>query len=781
MLVLTSLHLCIGSFSRVFGVFDEAVLAASFPTRILTFFVVILLCFRIPKYSPRSIVPDLIAGITVGVMVIPQGLSFALVANVDPVYGLYVAMITSFVYFLLGSSKYLVVGPTAVLSLLVGGFTKQGASPELFLQDALLLSFLAGLILMVLSFLRLGFLTNLLSKPISVGFTAGAALLIAFSQIKHAFGIPMETPETIIVLFKEIIHLAKLHTKVNGWAVLIFILSFAYILVLKQIKYTKMVPGPLFALIMATLAAYGFDLPNRVGLNVIGYVPKGLPKPSIPVTSFDDVLRALPFSFVVAFLSFVESFTIAKPLSIKEGEELKADQELFALGVANLVGSFFSSFPAAGSFTRSAVNYSVGAKSQFAGLVSAIIVLFSVLFLTPFLKFLPFSVLAAIVMSGVINLFEFHEMLYIWKTKKRDFFVMVSAFVLTLLLGVDMGVLCAIGIHVLVLVVATIRMRVEELVDSGDGLFVLAEDDPYMQIPGIILAKVTDSLVYLNIESFMKQVENLLKEHGALLPRSNGAYTATTQAIEKGNYPNAPHNSMAYSVADTEEDEDEEGEDKEARHSLNRDEHDIFPNNDTGNGKDALLQRTYSGEDEPPAIEGEATTSRPHSISSAGSESRRRLTFHRKVSSVKSQEIIDGVVIPLSDASSSSMSIPNSPRSSSGSFSADFAVIANSGRSKEASSEQNDPVKKYPNAIVFDFSMVNAVDSSSMLRLEELRKILNAEGYSMHFAHVHSAVLEIMFRGEFLGQLGNDALFLTLTDALDYLLRAKNKRGLKFV
>jgi SulP family sulfate permease len=436
---------------------------------------------RIPKYSPKNIVADLLAGITVGVMVIPQGLSFALIANLDPVYGLYVAMISSFVYFLLGSSNYLIVGPTAVLSLIVGGFTKQGGSPEMFLRDALLLSFLSGIILMILSFLRLGFVTNLLSKPISVGFTAGAAILITFSQLKNIFGIPMETPETIIVLFKEIVHLAKNHTKVNGWAILFFVLSFAYILVLKNIKYTKMIPGPLFALIMGTLAAYGFDMPNRVGLNVVGFVPKGFPKFTVPVTSFDDVLRALPYSFVVAFLGFVEAFTIAKPLALKEGSDIQADQELFALGVSNFLGSFLSSFPTAGSFTRTAVNYSSGARSPFSGLVSAFIVMISLLFLTPYLKFLPYCILASVVMSGVINLFDFHDMKYIWKTKKRDFFVMVASFALTLLLGVDVGVLSAIAIHILLLVVGTIRMRVEELVDAGDGVFVHVLDDPFSQ------------------------------------------------------------------------------------------------------------------------------------------------------------------------------------------------------------------------------------------------------------------------------------------------------------
>jgi SulP family sulfate permease len=752
------------------------------------------LVYWLPKYSPKNIVSDLLAGVTVGVMVIPQGLSFALIANVEPVIGLYVAMVTSFTYFLLGSSKYLIVGPTAVLSLLVGGFTKQGGSPELFLSDALLLSFLSGIILMILSFLRLGFLTNLLSKPISVGFTAGAAILISMSQIKNIFGIPMETPETIIALFKEIIHLSKIHAKVNGWAVLMFVLSFAYIMIVKQIKHTKMVPAPLFALIMGTVAAWGFDMHNRVGLAVVGEVPKGLPKFTVPITTFDSLLRALPFSFVVAFLCFVEAFTIAKPLAIKEGNELGADQELFALGVSNLLGSFLSSFPAAGSFTRTAVNYSVGAKSQFSGLVSAVIVLFSILFLTPLLRYLPFSILASIVMSGVINLFEIHDMKYIWKTKKRDFVIMVLAFCLTLLLGVDMGVLASIAIHVLLLVVATIKMRVEEMVYAGDGVFVHILDDPDSPpVPGIILAKVTDSLVYLNIESFMKQVETLLKLHGSLLPHKLSSKSRRKK--KRSNGPTVPPNTIStisggtdgvFSAslrdpppsADVDVTLDLEGEDQFLDPSRQR------KNSTSSKSKEitsATSTKIIHGE-----IQNGASPLSPELSVSAGSG-----TINDHPSSVKQRKRRDrsNGGAPT-DALSSSSSIGSILSVSSSSMDGDLDYRSSpydnddlvpvetigSGEGEEGE-EETDPTKKYPNAIVFDFSMVNSVDSSAMLRLEELRSILATEGYSMHFAHVHSAVLEVMFRGDFLNHLGNDGLFISLSEALKYLMMAKEKEN----
>lgn len=675
-------------------------------------------------------------------MVIPQGLSFAVVANVPPVHGLYVAMMTCLVYFILGSSKYLIVGPTAVLSLLVSGFTAQGSSAEQFLADSLLLAFLSGIILMALSLVRLGFLTALLSKPIGVGFTAGAAILIGTSQIKHIFGIKMETPETIIVLFKEAAHLAKEHAKVNWWAVLIFSLCFAYIIILKQIKYTKLIPGPLFALIMATLASWGFNLPDQVGLAVVGNVPKGLPSPSVPIRTWSDFTRAIPFAFVVAFLSFVEAFTIAKPLAIKEGLDLDANQELFALGVANIVGSFFSSFPAAGSFTRTAVNFAAGAKSQFSGLISAFVVLISVLFLTPSLRFLPYCVLAAIVMSGVINLFEIHDMIYIWKTKKRDFVVMCAAFLLTLLLGVDMGVLVAIGFHVLLLVIATIKMRVEELVDSGDGLFVHVLDDPFCQpIPGIVLAKVTDSLVYLNIESFMKQVENLLKAHGSLLPEKHH------KIVPRVSSPSSTQQSAVPSIIHSDTDVALDNEPGEltteptnahigfTRQDFDNDQERASPSLNGNHNQHPLAQNLEEDDDDDMdgLVSGDAAYN-GNDLSAALDDSEN--------APLKSGNLMTGKT-PKPNASEEDLS---------------------------------DPAKKHPNAVIFDFSMVNAVDSSAMFRLEELRKILASEGYSMHFAHVHSAVLEVMYRGEFLNELGPNGLFISLREASEYLLSIKDKQ-----
>lgn len=308
---------------------------------------------------------------------------------------------------------------------------------------------------------------------------------------------------------------------------------------------------------------------------------------------------------------------------------------------------------------------------------------------------------------------------------------MVAAFGLTLLLGVDMGVLAAIGVHVLLLVIATIKMRVEELVDAGDGLFVHILDDPFSQpVPGIVLAKVTDSLVYLNIESFMKQVENLLKAHGSLLPEKH------TKIVPRTPNTSTPQQSVNASTHGSDMDVSlDNGPDADSivepapgsgyrsqGFERNEEVDDLITN---GNGVHPLAD-IEDDDDTPLTIDSalDAAESTPLKLNSASFGSKQRVSINRQLTP----------------------------------------------------EEANDPARKHPNAVVFDFSMVNAVDSSAMFRLEELRKILATEGYSMHFAHVHSAVLEVMYRGEFLNELGPNGLFISLREAADYLLSVKDKQ-----
>lgn len=429
-------------------------------------------------------------------MVIPQALSFSVIAGLKPIYGLYTSFIPCILYFFFGSSRHLVIGPTTILSLIVYGLTKGFNDDEDRIRYAILLSFLSGAILIILRFLRAGFLTCLLSFPVSTGFISGAGILITFSQFKHMFG--MKTLESSSSLIEFIKALAKYRGGVNPWTILMFAVSFAYIMILKKIKYTKYIPGPLLSLIMASLLCYGFKLESTANIDIIKTIPKGLPRPVSPFKTFADVLYVLPYAIIVSLIIIIEGFSIAKPISSKFGYKINGNQELFSLGMANLVSSFFYAFPSTGSLTRTAVNVSVGAKSLISGLISSIIVLFTLLFLTDLLYYIPYCVLSAIIMSGVINLFEIGAMKYIYKTQKRDFIVLLIAFIGTVLFGIELGVTISIVAQLVTLIISAFTIKLEQ-----------HEKESYNGYSDIIYFKLSTSVIYLNVESFSTKIEQI--------------------------------------------------------------------------------------------------------------------------------------------------------------------------------------------------------------------------------------------------------------------------------
>lgn len=430
-------------------------------------------------------------------MVIPQALSFSVIAGLKPIYGLYTSFVPCILYFLFGSSRHLVIGPTTILSLIVSGLTKSFIDEDEKVKSALLLSFVSGVILIILRFLRAGFLTCLLSFPVSTGFISGAAILITFSQFKHMFG--MKTLESSSSLIEFIKALIKYRGGVNPWSILMFVVALAFIMTLKKIKYTKFIPGPLLSLIISSLLCYGFKLDSIANIDIIKTIPKGLPKPILPFSA--NFLHVLPYSIIVSLIIIIEAISIAKPISSKVGYKINGNQELFSLGLANMIGSFFHAYPSTGSLTRTAVNVSVGAKSLISGLISSIIVLFTLLFLTDLLYYIPYPVLSAIIMSGVINLFEIKAMKEIYRTQKRDFAVLIIAFTSTVLLGIEVGIILSICAQLVTLIVSSFSMKVEQL-----------ERSSYNGYSDIIYFKLSTCVIYLNVESLSTKIEQIVNK-----------------------------------------------------------------------------------------------------------------------------------------------------------------------------------------------------------------------------------------------------------------------------
>lgn len=403
-----------------------------------------------------SLKQDVIAGLTVGIMIIPQSMAYAMIAGLPNQYGLYSSFMPLLIYAALGSSRQLAVGPVAIISLL----TKDSISSfidkdevdytQKYINAALTMAFIAGIIQTALGCLRLGFVVNLMSHCVISGFTSAAAVLIGMSQLKHVFGFDIEHTETIQGTMKDIIKGIKngeFHTETFVMSVILIIT----LMTMRKLsrKYKKLSSlkalGPLIVSIFSAVLVYLTRIDKSMNIKIVGTIPVGLPPISSHRLNFDHFSPLFTKSLVIALLGFVESIAIAEAIASKNGYELNVNQELFGVGVANMIGSCFSSYAVTGSFSRSAVNNESGAKSTVASLFTAFMVLLALVLLSGPLKYLPKSALAAIVISSVSGLIDIDEAKFLSKVHNRDLLLWFAACFGTLLLGVELGIAVSVS------------------------------------------------------------------------------------------------------------------------------------------------------------------------------------------------------------------------------------------------------------------------------------------------------------------------------------------------
>ncbi|MCB0678848.1 MAG: sodium-independent anion transporter, partial [Saprospiraceae bacterium] len=306
----------------------------------------------ITNYRRDDLKGDLSAGLTVGVMLIPQGMAYAMIAGLPPIYGLYASTLPLIVYALLGTSRQLAVGPVAMVSLLtaagVGALAEGGT--EAYLQMAILLALLVGGIQFLLGVFRLGFLVNFLSHPVISGFTSAAALIIGLSQLKHLLGIPLGRSHHIHeILIEAGQRIGELH-----WPTFLIGLGGIGLILLVK-KVSRAIPGPLLAVVFGILAVWLFGLSGE-GVKIVGTVPQGLPSFELPAFSWGTTGALMPIALTIALVSFMESIAVAKAIQAKhKNYKVIPNQELIALGLANVGGSFFQAYPTTGGFSRTAV------------------------------------------------------------------------------------------------------------------------------------------------------------------------------------------------------------------------------------------------------------------------------------------------------------------------------------------------------------------------------------------------------------------------------------------
>lgn len=419
----------------------------------------------LPKYRKKDLRGDLSAGLSVGIMLVPQGMAYAMLAGLPPIYGLYAATIPLLIYAVLGSSGQLSVGPVAMASLLVASALSEFASTEsasTLLEMAFLLTLLVGAIRLLMGVMGLGFLVNFLSAPVISGYTSAAALIIAFSQLKYLLGIKIPNSNFI----HEVIYNAAINiSSANLITITIGIAGIVLLLALKSIKkhYKIDIPAPLALVALSTLLVWSFGL-NQSGVAIVGTVPAGLPMFILPKFSLEQIQQLLPAASTIAVVGYMESIAVAKAMESKHKEfKVSANQELIALGVANIGTAFFQGFPVNGGFSRTAVNEQSGAKTPLAGVFSAVLVLLTLLLLTPLFYYLPQAVLASIVMVAVMNLVSVSDIKRLWKINKKDFWMLLITFAATLFIGVVEGILTGIVISLGLLIYKSSKPHVAVL------------------------------------------------------------------------------------------------------------------------------------------------------------------------------------------------------------------------------------------------------------------------------------------------------------------------------
>lgn len=396
----------------------------------------------LPAYQRKYLVADLQAGLTVGVMLIPQGMAYALLAGMPPIYGLYASLLPLLLYALFGSSMHLSVGPTALVSLLVfTGLTPlaEAGSPA-YISMAIAVGLMAGLLQVLLGLFRLGFLVNFLSHPVLSGFTSAAAFIIGFSQLKHLLGLSITPSGRIYELLPQF---WASRGDIHGVALLVGLVSIALMVGLR--RWRSSLPAALLTVILGIVVVWLGQLDTRTGLAIVGDVPRGLPPLGWPALNAESAGRLLPLVLTITLISFIESLAIAKAIQRRHTHyAIRPNQELLALGISKIGGALFSAFPTTGSFTRSAVNEQAGAKTTLSSIVAALLLGITLLFFTPLFYFLPKAVLAAIIMMAVVSLVDVGEMRYLWRTDRRDFLTFAITFGTTLLLGIQLGILVGV-------------------------------------------------------------------------------------------------------------------------------------------------------------------------------------------------------------------------------------------------------------------------------------------------------------------------------------------------
>ncbi|MEZ7876061.1 MAG: solute carrier family 26 protein [Polaribacter sp.] len=470
----------------------------------------------LPNYNASLFKGDLFAGITVGIVLIPQGIAYALIAGLPPIYGLYCALVPQVMYAIFGSSRQVAIGPVAMDSLIVatGVSTLALVGSENYISIAILLALMVGTIQLIMGVFNLGFIVNFLSKPVITGFTSAVALIIGFNQFSNLLGIDFVQSDQIQLILQGIwLELGNF----NYYTTIIGLISMIIIIIARRIN--KKIPNALMVVILGVLLMKYF---GNIFLNVsiVKDIPSGLPKFGIPVFDLDLIRNLLPIALTLVMVGYLETISIGKSLEAKQDEyRIRPNQELIALGISNMVGSLFKAYPSASSFSRSAINYESGAKTGMAALISVVMVLITLLFLMPLFYYLPKTVLSAIIIVAVFGLVNFKEAGFLWKANQLDFCLMLATFIATLFLGIEFGIITGVGLSLIVLIFRTSRPYVVELGKVPNSNFYKNKErfEEVLLDKDVLVFRFDAQLFYANASYFRDRLEQMMDNKGSAL------------------------------------------------------------------------------------------------------------------------------------------------------------------------------------------------------------------------------------------------------------------------
>ncbi|XP_008282940.1 solute carrier family 26 member 6 [Stegastes partitus] len=485
----------------------------------------------LPRYSIKeNALGDLVSGISVGIMQLPQGMAYALLAAVPPVFGLYSSFYPVLIYFIFGTSKHISVGTYAVMSVMIGGVTERVAPESNFMiwdnitnssivdsaaldaeriRVAVAVTFLSGLFQILLGLVQFGFVVTYLSEPLVRGYTTGAAIHVIVSQLKYTFGISPLRYSGPLALIYTVLEICYLIPKTNIGTLVVSIVTIVCLILAKELNayLSKKLPVPipveLLGVIIATVISWQVDLNGRYGVDVVGEIPSGLQPPVVPATSlFGQVIGD---AFALAVVGYGIAISLGRIFALKYGYKVDSNQELIALGLSNSFGAIFQCFAVSCSMSRSLVQESTGGRTQVAGALSAIVILFITLWIGRLFEDLPKAVLAAIIfvnLHGIMK--QFLDVPALWKSNRVDMLVWVVTFILTVLLNPDLGLAAAIGFSMLTVIFRTQLPKYSLLgqIPNTDIYKPVEDYDQVRHIPGIVIFRSSATLYFANAEMY---------------------------------------------------------------------------------------------------------------------------------------------------------------------------------------------------------------------------------------------------------------------------------------